>query len=89
MFVILILIETKSVTSDSGVIVCKSSDNIVRSLQEIQNPSFPESPIFRFCFALNLNVKYIDQELVSVKVSAFLSICFVGVFCLGFCLGSF
>lgn len=41
------------------MIVCKSSDSIFRNVQEIQKQSFPEPPIFRFCFAQNLNVKCI------------------------------
>lgn len=41
------------------MIVCKSSGSIFKNVQEIQKQSFPEAPIFRLCFALNLNVKCI------------------------------
>lgn len=85
LWVILIFIETKSVTSGSGVIVCKSSDNIFRNVEETQNQSFPEPPTFRFCFALNLNVKYIIliKNLFQLKCLSFCQFVFRG-FLFGF-----
>jgi len=72
---LLIFIETKSksVTSGSGVIMCKSTDSIFRKIEEIQNQNFPELHFFRFCFALNLNLKCIAliKELFQLKYLPF------------------
>lgn len=68
---LLIFIETKynSVTSHSDVIMCKSTDSIFRKIQEIQTQDFPELPLHRFCFALNLNLKCISltEDLFQLK----------------------
>lgn len=91
LWVILIFIETKSVTSGSGVIVCKSSDSIFRNVQEIQKQSFPEPPIFRFCFAQNLNVKCIVliKNLFQLKYLPFFLFVLLGFSVWVFVLGLF